>query len=116
LAGPGSTAGHAFFIGQQEPVSLWPWINDLFASMEVPPVTAQMSLRTAKTLGWLLEKGYGALGYQQEPKMTRFLAEQLAMSHWFNKKKAETLLGYEEKVSTELGMERLLEWLRQQGL
>ncbi|WP_446010368.1 NAD-dependent epimerase/dehydratase family protein [Candidatus Electrothrix sp.] len=116
LAGSGSAAGHAFFIGQQEPVSLWPWVNDLFARMDVPPVTSQVSLGTAKTIGWLLEKGYGALGRRQEPKMTRFLAEQLAMSHWFSKKKAETLLGYKEKVSTEVGMERLIEWLQQQGL
>ena len=48
--------------------------------------------------------------------MTRFLAEQLAMSHWFSKKKAETLLGYREKVSTELGVERLIVWLQEKGL
>jgi nucleoside-diphosphate-sugar epimerase len=116
LAGPGSAAGHAFFIGQQEPVLLWPWINDLFSRMDVPPVTAQVGLGTAKTIGWLLEKGHGVLGRRQEPKMTRFLAEQLALSHWFSKKKAETLLGYEEKVSTEVGMERLVDWLGQEGL
>ena len=116
LAGPGNAAGHAFFIGQQKPVSLWPWVNDLFARMEVPPVTSQVSLGTAKAAGWLLETGYGALGRSQEPKMTRFLAEQLAMSHWFSKKKAKTLLGYEEKVPTEIGMERLIEWLQQQGV
>ncbi|MCI5128363.1 MAG: 3-beta hydroxysteroid dehydrogenase, partial [Candidatus Electrothrix sp. AUS3] len=53
---------------------------------------------------------------KEEPKMTRFLAEQLAMSHWFSKKKAATLLGYQEKVSTETGMERLIAWLRQEEL
>ncbi|CAK8719754.1 Nucleoside-diphosphate-sugar epimerase [Candidatus Electrothrix aarhusensis] len=112
LAGERTAAGHAFFIGQQEPVQLWPWVNELFAEMEVPPVTSQIGLRTAKAVGWLLEKGHGLLGSKQEPKMTRFLAEQLAMSHWFSKKKAETLLGYQEKVSTEVGMERLIAWLR----
>jgi nucleoside-diphosphate-sugar epimerase len=116
LAGEGTAAGHAFFIGQQEPVQLWPWINDLFARMEVPPVTAKVGLGAAKTIGWLLEKGYAVLGKTQEPRMTRFLAEQLAMSHWFSKKKAETLLGYREKISTEVGMERLVRWLRKKGL
>ncbi|WP_339133054.1 MAG: NAD-dependent epimerase/dehydratase family protein [Candidatus Electrothrix sp. GW3-4] len=116
LAGEGTAAGHAFFIGQQEPVQLWPWINELFVRMEVPPVRSQVGLGTAKVVGWLLEKGYGLLDSKEEPKMTRFLAEQLALSHWFSKKKAETLLGYREKVSTEVGVERLLTWLRQEGL
>lgn len=119
LAGTGTAAGHAFFIGQQEPVQLWPWINELFTEMKVPLVTSQMSLGTAKAVGWLLEKGHGfflGMGSKKEPKMTRFLAEQLAMSHWFSKKKAETLLGYQEKVSTETGMKRLFDWLRQEGL
>jgi nucleoside-diphosphate-sugar epimerase len=116
LAGVGTAGGHAFFIGQQEPVQLWPWINELFAKVEVPPVTSQVGLRIAKAGGWMLEKGHGLLGSKQEPRMTRFLAEQLAMSHWFSKEKAETLLGYREKVSTEVGMKRLIDWLRQEGL
>ncbi|MCI5178159.1 MAG: NAD-dependent epimerase/dehydratase family protein [Candidatus Electrothrix sp. AW3_4] len=116
LAGTGSAAGHAFFIGQQEPVQLWPWINELFAEMKVPLVTSHLRLGTAKAIGWLLENGHGLVGSKEEPKMTRFLAEQLAMSHWFSKKKAATLLGYQEKVSTETGMERLIAWLRQEEL
>jgi nucleoside-diphosphate-sugar epimerase len=116
LATSGTATGHVFFIGQQEPVELWPWINELFARMDVSPVTAQISLGKAKAVGWLLEKVYAALKIEREPKMTGFLAEQLAMSHWFSKKKAETLLGYREEVSTEQGMERLVDWLRQEGV
>lgn len=116
LRGSGTAAGKAFFIGQQEPVRLWPWINGLFARMDVPPVTKQISLKKAKALGWLLENVYAILKIEREPKMTRFLAEQLAMSHWFSKKQAETLLGYQEQVSTIEGLERLAVWLRQEGL
>jgi nucleoside-diphosphate-sugar epimerase len=115
LSSSGTAAGQAFFIGQQEPVQLWPWINGLFARMGVPPVTAQISLRKAKAAGWLLEKAYAVLRIQREPKMTRFLAEQLALSHWFSKKRAETLLGYREQVAAEEGLERLTAWLRQEG-
>ncbi len=111
LATTATAAGHAFFIGQQEPVQLWPWINELFARMDVPPVTRTLGLRQAKAVGWLLEKGFALLQLEQEPKMTRFLAEQLALSHWFSHAKAETLLGYEEQVSTAQGMGRLVDWL-----
>lgn len=113
LLGSGAAAGKAFFIGQQEPVLLWPWINSLFARMHVPPVTKRISLKKAKAVGWLLEKVYAAFKIEREPKMTRFLAEQLAMSHWFSHQQAETLLGYKEQVSTEEGLERLAAWLGQ---
>jgi nucleoside-diphosphate-sugar epimerase len=112
LRGSGTAAGKAFFIGQQEPVRLWPWINDLFARLDVPPVTKRISLRNAKAAGWLLEKIYAAMRIEREPKMTRFLAEQLAMSHWFSHQQAETLLGYKELVSTDEGLERLIKQLR----
>ncbi len=111
LRGSGKAAGKAFFIGQQEPVQLWPWINDLFARLDVPPVTKQISLNKAKAVGWLLEKIHAALKIEREPKMTRFLAEQLAMSHWFSHQQAEMLLGYKEQVSTKEGLERLVKWL-----
>jgi nucleoside-diphosphate-sugar epimerase len=107
-----TAAGHAFFIGQQEPVQLWNWINELFVRLDVPEVSAHLSLGKAKAIGWLLEKVYGALQLEEEPKMTRFLAEQLALSHWFSKKNAKTLLGYREKVTTEQGVERLVRWLQ----
>ncbi|MCI5144398.1 MAG: NAD-dependent epimerase/dehydratase family protein [Candidatus Electrothrix sp. AR3] len=114
LATTATAAGQAFFIGQKEPVELWTWINDFFARLEVPPVTAKMSLNKAKAAGWFLEKFYTFLGLNQEPKMTRFLAEQLAQSHWFSKKQAVKTLGYQEQVSTEQGMKQLVNWLEKE--
>lgn len=112
----GTAAGHAFFTGQSEPVQLWEWINDLFGRMDVPQVTARITLRKARAAGWLLEKVYALLLINQEPKMTRFLAEQLALDHWFSKKNAQVLLGYTEQVSTEQGMEALVRWLKKNRL
>jgi nucleoside-diphosphate-sugar epimerase len=48
---------------------------------------------------------------EKEPKMTRFLAEQLAKSHWFSIDKARRDLGYTPRVSTTEGLERVAEWL-----
>ena len=50
-------------------------------------------------------------GFENEPPMTRFLAEQLAKSHWFSIDMARHDLGYEPKVSTSEGMDRVVEWL-----
>jgi nucleoside-diphosphate-sugar epimerase len=44
--------------------------------------------------------------------MTRFLAEALATSHWFDISAAKKDLGYEPKVTTEEGLKRLRNWLQ----
>jgi nucleoside-diphosphate-sugar epimerase len=43
--------------------------------------------------------------------MTRFLAAQLAKSHYFSIEAARRDLGYDPLVSTSKGLVRLLKWL-----
>jgi nucleoside-diphosphate-sugar epimerase len=111
LAGAGTASGKAYFISQGEPVRLWPWINELFSRMAVPPVEKRVSLSTAYRLGMVLEMVYTVLCLRQEPRMTRFLAEQLAKSHYFSIEQARRELGYEPLVSTEEGLRRTVQWL-----
>ena len=109
----GTAAGEAFFISQDEPVVLWDWVNELFMRLAMPPVAKKISFQKAYRLGWLMEKIYGLLRLQTEPPMTRFVAEQMAKSHWFDISQAKELLPYEVLVDNEQGMERLVGWLRQ---
>jgi nucleoside-diphosphate-sugar epimerase len=44
--------------------------------------------------------------------MTRFLAEAVAKSHWFDISAAEKDLGYKPKVSVQEGLRRLEDWLK----
>ncbi len=111
LESEGSGSGQAFFIGQDEPVMLWQWINGLFTRMNIPPVTRKVPFVLAFTAGMAMEIAYALLQVREEPKMTRFLAQQLAKSHWFHHHKAKQLLGYRQQVSTETGLERLAGWL-----
>jgi len=106
-----TAAGRAYFISQGEPVRLWGWINGLFADLGIPPVVRRLSFAQAYAVGAVLEGGYHLLGLRAEPMMTRFLAEQLAKSHWFSIASARRDLGYEPTVSTEEGMRRLVAWL-----
>jgi len=114
LEGDGAAAGEAFFISQGKPVCLWDWINELFRRVAIPPVEKRVSFRTAYRAGWILEVLYTLFRLQNEPQMTRFLAEQLAMSHWFTIAKAERILSYSPKISSTEGMTRLVEWVRRQ--
>ncbi|MGW8161444.1 MAG: SDR family NAD(P)-dependent oxidoreductase [Desulfobulbales bacterium] len=107
----GSAAGEAFFVTQGEPVVLWEWINELFVRINVPRVRKQISRPVAYRLGWMLEIMFSLLRMKKEPQMTRFLAEQMAIPHWFSISKARTILSYVPEVSTREGMDRLVEWL-----
>ncbi|VAX18675.1 NAD(P)H steroid dehydrogenase-like protein in alkane synthesis cluster [hydrothermal vent metagenome] len=105
---PGSpVAGSAYFISQGEPVNCWSWINDVLKQFGLPPVTRKVSFKTAYAVGSAMELTYKALKIRSEPPMTRFLALQLAKSHYFNIDKARKELGYKPAISMEEGMRRL---------
>ena len=105
--------GQAYFIGQERPVNLWEWINDLFLDLGIDPVKSHVSFRTACFIGIILEGSYRLLGRSAEPRMTRFLAEQLARSHYFSHAKAKEDFGYKPIISLAEGQKRLLTWLRE---
>lgn len=111
-----SAAGEAFFIGQEAPVNLWQWINALFTRLGIAPITRQVPLPLAYGAGAVLELGHHLLRPRQEPRMTRFLALQLAKSHWFSHAKAERLLGYRPLVDTANGTHNLVNWLSKSPL
>jgi nucleoside-diphosphate-sugar epimerase len=110
---PDSVAGKAFFISQGEPVNCWQWIDEILALVDLPPVQKSMSANTAWRIGSVCEAAYRLLGLHGEPPMTRFLAAQLATSHWFDISAARRDFGYNPPVSTAEGMWRLGEWLRE---
>ncbi len=103
-----SAAGQAYFISQGQPVNLWGWINELLTQVGLPPVRKKISFKMAYTMGAVLEFIYGGLRIRREPLMTRFMALQLAKSHWFSIKAAENDLGYYPLVSTAAGLRRTI--------
>jgi nucleoside-diphosphate-sugar epimerase len=106
-----TAAGNAYFISQGEPVNLWNWVNNLFQRLNIEPVTKKINAKPAYMIGTLLEGIHMWFSLEKEPKMTRFLAEQLAKSHWFSISKARHDLGYEPRISTSEGLDRLIKWL-----
>ncbi len=105
---PGSAvAGRAYFLSQGEPVNCWAWIDELLAMAGLPRVRKAISLRTAWTIGAACEAAYWLLGRDGEPPLSRFLAAQLARSHYFNISPRRNDFGYEPRISTAEGMRRL---------
>lgn len=104
----GSVAGKAYFVSDGEPVVLWDWINELLQRLDRPAVSKSISFRAAMTLGVCLETIYRVFRIKREPPMTRFLASQLATSHYFNISRAKKDFGYAPLVTHEEGMNRLV--------
>jgi nucleoside-diphosphate-sugar epimerase len=93
-------AGKAYFI-HSETVPLWRWINGVLKRAGLPMVTDKVSHPTAYKAGAVLEFIWRALHLRGEPPMTRFVAENLATSHWFNMDAARRDLGYQPQLTGE---------------
>ena len=105
---PGSpVAGRAYFISQGEPVNCWAWIDEILALAGLPPVRKSLSPPAAWMVGAVWEAVYALLGLRGQPPMSRFLARQLAASHYFNIARARQDFGYCPKISMAEGMQRL---------
>lgn len=107
-----TAGGKPYFISQGEPVNLWDWISELYRAMDIPQVAGKVSFPAAYRVGAVIEMFYNFLAVEKEPKMTRFLAEQLAKSHYFSIENARKDFGYEPIVSTAEGFERTVAWLK----
>jgi nucleoside-diphosphate-sugar epimerase len=111
LADDSPVCGRAYFISQGEPVNCWEWIDEILGLAGIPPVQRAVSYRTAYGAGLTLEMAYRLLRLRREPPMTRFLASQLATSHYFDISRARRDFGYEAEITTAEGMRRLRDWI-----
>lgn len=105
---PGSpVCGQAYFVGQERPVKLWDFINQVLGFVKVDPVMNSIDVNSAYRIGWFLEKAFKMLGINKpEPPMTRFVALNLGKSHYFSHEKAKKHFGYVPKISIEEGLKR----------
>ena len=97
--------GKAYFVGQERPVNLWEFINQILMQAGIEGVEDKIGFKSAYWLGFALEKGFKALGINSpEPPMTRFVALQLAKHHYFSQARAKEDLGYSPIVTIEEGL------------
>jgi len=109
-------SGKIFFISQDEPVYLWDMINNILKAGGHEPVKRKISKKIAFLAGALFELTFGILNIKKEPRITRFVAKELATSHWFDISAAKRDLGYIPKVSIQEGLIRLEAWLKDQAM
>jgi len=105
-------AGKAYFLSQGSSVNCWDWIDEILALAELPPVAKSISYASARRAGRLCETIFRLFHIKAEPPMSRFLAAQLATSHWYDVSAARQDFGYAPAILTAEGMRRLGTWLR----
>jgi len=101
LSPQSALAGQAYFIGQERPVVLWDFINDILARHNLPKITKKVPARLAFNIGLFFESWYKFFKMNGEPPMTRFVALQFSRSHYFSHQKAKNDFGYDPKISIE---------------
>jgi nucleoside-diphosphate-sugar epimerase len=108
----GAAAGKAYFITQGAPIAVGTLVNRILAEAGLPPVSRFVPLGIARTAGAAVELVYRLGRLRGEPRLTRFLAEQLAHDHYFSIEAARRDLGYEPRTTIDEGLARLGVWLR----
>jgi len=107
LAPDAACAGRAYFISNGDPRPLREIINALLDAAGAPPVQASIPFPVAYLIGALCEGLWSLLRRQDEPPLTRFVAEQFHTTHWYSMEPARRDFGYVPRVSMEEGLQRL---------
>ena len=107
LAPGAACAGRAYFISNGEPRRARDIVNALLQAAGAPRVDKTLPFPLAYAIGAACEAAWTLLPLRGEPPLTRFLAEQLATTHWYDITPAARDLGYVPGVTIEDGLARL---------
>ena len=107
LAVGAACAGRAYFISNGEPKPMGELLNALLDAAGAPRVEKHVSFKTAYRIGAVCEALWTCLPLKGEPPMTRFLAEQLSTTHWYDMAPATRDFGYRPGISFDEGITRL---------
>jgi nucleoside-diphosphate-sugar epimerase len=108
----GKSCGQAYFITNDEPTQLWPWVQGLLKELNIPFSQRPVSAKLAHHIGAALEWIYRGFNISAEPPMTRFIARQLACHHSYNIEKAKRDLNYQPSISMDEATQEIIQWMK----
>ncbi len=108
---PGAACvGKAYVIANGEPRPIRELIEGILRAAGVDARPKVVPLRLALGAGSIVEKLWARAKPDEEPPLTRFLAEQLGTAHWFDPRPARADLGWRPKVTIDQGLAELAHW------
>ncbi|MGN6742635.1 MAG: NAD-dependent epimerase/dehydratase family protein [Amnibacterium sp.] len=100
--------GRAYVLTSGEPRPIGELIAGICAAAGVPAPRRHVPARLARAAGALVEAVWRVRPGEDEPPMTRFLAEQLSTAHWFDQRATRTDLEWVPPVGVTRGLARLV--------
>lgn len=101
--------GRALVVSNGEPRPVGELLAGICAAGGAPVPSWTVPGGVARAAGAVVEKLWTWAGREEEPPMTRFLAEQLSTAHWFDQRETRELLNWTPAVSLDDGLARLAE-------
>ena len=108
---PGAACiGRAYVIANGEPRPIRELIEGILRAAGVTAEPKVVPLRLALGAGSVVERIWARAKPDEEPPLTRFLAEQLGTAHWFDPRPARDDLGWRPTVTIDQGLAELAAW------
>lgn len=102
--------GKAYVLTNGEPRPVAELLAGICRAAGVRPPTRSVPSGLARAAGSLIERAWALRPGADEPPMTRFLAEQLSTSHWFDQRRTRHDLEWTPAVTLDEGFARLAAW------
>jgi nucleoside-diphosphate-sugar epimerase len=99
--------GNAYVVTNGEPRPVADLLDGICRASGVPTPRWHVPAGLARAAGSVVEAVWRVRPGEDEPPMTRFLAEQLSTSHWFDQRRTRRDLRWEPSVSIDEGLRRL---------
>lgn len=99
--------GNAYVVTNGEPRPVADLLAGICTASGVRPPQWHVPAAVARAAGSVVEAVWRVRPGEDEPPMTRFLAEQLSTAHWFDQRRTRSDLRWSPSVSIDEGLERL---------
>ena len=110
---PANTLGKKYNISNGEPVKIWKLVERICDELNLPHPTRKISYKTANAAATVLEAICTIIPTHPEPPLTRVSVSMMANSTTLDISAAKNELGYQPKVSIDEGVERFLNWWKE---
>lgn len=102
--------GRALVVTNGQPRTIREIFDRILDAAGLPLAGRSVPVGVARAGGSLVERYWERSGRDDDPPMTRFVAEQLSTAHWFDQRETREALHWSPAVSLEAGFESLRAW------
>ena len=104
--------GRALVVSNGQPRPVRELLCRITSAAGLDPPRLHVGALTARAAGTLLERAWQLARRDDDPPLTRFLAEQLSTAHWFDQRETQRSLEWRPAVDLDEGFRRLESWFQ----